>query len=232
MASSARRWVVIPAAGRGERFGDALPKQYAVICGKTVLEHTLACFNGLSGLAGIVVAVAPDDERFTRIWKPPVPVYTVHGGATRAASVAAALAWLHEGPATEDDWVLVHDAARPLLARADLDALVRESEQNGVGALLGVPVADTLKHADGGVVSATVAREKLWRALTPQMFRLGTLRAALDRAGPNVTDEAMAMEMAGVKPMIVLGSATNLKITTVNDLVMAEALFSLQANVK
>lgn len=230
--ADARRWVVIPAAGRGERFGGSLPKQYAVIGGKTVLEHTLGCFDGLERLAGIVVAVAPDDERFARLWKPALPVHTVTGGETRAASVTAALQWLHDGPGRADDWVLVHDAARPLLARADLDALVRESEQNGVGALLGVPVADTLKRADGGVVSTTVARDKLWRAMTPQMFRLGALRDALEQAGPGVTDEAMAMEQAGTKPTIVQGSATNLKITTVNDLVMAEALFSMRAHTR
>lgn len=226
--ADARRWVVIPAAGRGGRFGSSLPKQYAVIAGKTVLEHALGCFNGLERLAGIVVAIAPDDDRFARLWRPAAPVHTVIGGETRAASVAAALQWLHEGPGRADDWVLVHDAARPLLSRDDLDALVHESEQNGHGALLGVPVADTLKHADDGMVRATVARDKLWRAMTPQMFRLGALREALEQAGPEVTDEAMAMEKAGMKPIIVQGSATNLKITTVNDLVMAEALFSMQ----
>lgn len=226
--ADARRWVVIPAAGRGERFGGSLPKQYAVVAGKTVLEHALACFNGLERLAGIVVAVAPDDDRFARLWRPAAAVHTVIGGGTRAASVAAALQWLHDGPAREDDWVLVHDAARPLLSRDDLDALVHESEQNGHGALLGVPVADTLKRADDGMVSATIARDKIWRAMTPQMFRLGALRDALERAGPEVTDEAMAMEKAGMKPTIVQGSTTNLKITTVNDLVMAEALFAMQ----
>src|SRR5690606_37818609 len=158
-----RRWVVVPAAGRGERFGGSLPKQYAVLAGRPVLEHTLACFDGIPGIAGIVVALAADDRRFGTLKLPSLPVHTTVGGDTRAQSVLAALDWLSNGPAADDDWVLVHDAARPLVARADIEALITECEHNGVGGLLGVPVADTLKRAASGRVHGTVSRDDVWR---------------------------------------------------------------------
>lgn len=221
-----RLWVVIPAAGRGERFGGTLPKQYAKLGGRTVIEHTLNCFDGVPRIAGIVVPLAADDTTFGRLTLPKVPVHTTIGGATRAQSVLAALEWLTNGPASDQDWVLVHDAARPLLARADLDALIRECEQNDVGGLLGVPVSDTLKRSSGGQVHGTVQRDDVWRAMTPQMFKLGPLERALRAAGPEATDEAMAMEMAGVAPAMVRGSADNLKITTVGDLLVADAILA------
>ena len=224
--SSNRRWVVIPAAGRGDRFGGTLPKQYASLAGAPVIEHTLGCFDGIARIAGIVVALAADDTRFHSVKLPRTPVHTTVGGATRAASVLAALDWLLNGPAADQDWVLVHDAARPLLARADTEALINECEHNGIGGLLGVPVADTLKRATGGHVRATVTRDDVWRAMTPQMFRLGPLQRALRAAGPEATDEAMAMEMAGVAPAMVRGSTENLKITTVQDLVVAAAVMA------
>lgn len=223
---TARRWVVVPAAGRGERFGGSLPKQYAVIAGRPVLEHTLGRFDGVPGIAGIVVALAADDRRFGALKLPSVPVHTTVGGETRAESVLAALDWLANGPAADDDWVLVHDAARPLVSRADIEALIAECEHNGVGGLLGVPVADTLKRASGGQVRSTVRREDVWRAMTPQMFRLGALARALRAAGKEATDEAMAMEMAGVAPALVRGSPDNLKITTIEDLVVAGAVLA------
>ena len=221
-----RLWVVIPAAGRGERFGGSLPKQYAKLGGRTVIEHTLACFAGVPRIAGIVVPLAADDRIFGKLALPEVPVHTTVGGATRAQSVLAALEWLLNGPASDQDWVLVHDAARPLLGRADLDALIAECEQNDVGGLLGVPVADTLKRSSGGHVHGTMRRDDVWRAMTPQMFKLGPLERALRAAGPEATDEAMAMEMAGVAPAMVRGSADNLKITTVGDLLVADAILA------
>lgn len=221
---SARRWVVIPAAGRGERFGGSLPKQYAMVAGRPVIAHTLACFEGVPGIAGVMVALAGNDTRFAALTLPDLPLHTVTGGTTRSESVLAALDALLERGAGDDDWALVHDAARPLLDRADLDALIAECEQNGVGGLLGLPVADTLKRAAGGQVRDTVARDDMWRALTPQMFRLGPLQRALRAAGTTATDEAMAMELAGETPALVRGSATNLKITTVADLVVAGAV--------
>ncbi len=221
-----RLWVVIPAAGRGERFGGSLPKQYAKLGGRTVIEHTLECFAGVPHIAGIIVPLAADDQTFGKLKLPNIPVHTTVGGATRAESVLAALEWLKNGPAADQDWVLVHDAARPLLARADLDALISECEQNDIGGLLGVPVADTLKRSSGGQVHGTMRRDDVWRAMTPQMFKLGPLERALRAAGPEATDEAMAMEMAGVAPAMVRGSADNLKITTVGDLLVADAILA------
>lgn len=221
-----RLWVVVPAAGRGERFGGSLPKQYAKLGGRTVIEHTLACFAGVPRIAGIVVPLAEDDRIFGKLTLPNLPVHTTVGGATRAQSVLAALEWLQNGPAADQDWVLVHDAARPLLARADLDALIAECEQNDVGGLLGVPIADTLKRSSGGQVHSTMLRDDVWRAMTPQMFKLGPLERALRAAGPDATDEAMAMEMAGVAPAMIRGSTDNLKITTVGDLLIADAILA------
>lgn len=217
-------WVVIPAAGRGARFGGDIPKQYELLRGRTVLERSVACFDSLPGLRGVIIAVSPDDT-FSRVpHAPDVLVEYVFGGATRGASVAAALDWLAKGPAAPDDWVMVHDAARPLLAVEDRDALVAACLPDAVGGLLATPVADTLKRADeDGRVDATVSRAGLWRAMTPQMFRLGALRDALAAAGLDVTDEASAMEAAGHRPLLVEGSALNIKITTRDDLALAEA---------
>lgn len=213
-------WVVIPAAGRGARFGGETPKQYELLRGRTVLERSVACFDGMPDLRGIVIAVSPDDT-LSRL---PDVEYVI-GGATRAASVSAALDWLADGRADAGDWVMVHDAARPLLSRDDRDALVAACRVDAVGGLLAAPVADTLKHsADQARVTSTVPRTNLWRALTPQMFRLGMLRDALAAAGLDVTDEASAMEAAGYRPLLVAGSALNVKITTREDFVLAEAL--------
>ncbi len=223
-----RRWLVMPAAGRGARFGADFPKQYALLGGRMVIERALACFEGMPGLAGVVVALSADDTQMQIRYSPGVPVHFVTGGATRAESVMAALEWLREGPAEDADWVLVHDAARPLLSAADRDRLVASCEQDGVGGLLAVQVVDTLKQAStDGRSERTVSRDGLWRAQTPQMFRLGALSDALEQAGPEVTDEAAAMEVAGVRPLLVPGSARNMKITTAADLKLAESLISL-----
>lgn len=218
-------WVVIPAAGRGARFGGDIPKQYELLRGRTVLERSVACFDGLQGLRGIVIAVSADDTLSRLRHAPDVLVEYVTGGETRGASVSAALDWLAEGPAAADDWVMVHDAARPLLSVNDRDALVAACRADAVGGLLATPVADTLKRGDeDSRVQTTVPRTGLWRAMTPQMFRLGDLRKALATAGLDVTDEASAMEAAGHRPLLVAGSALNVKITTRDDLALAEAL--------
>lgn len=222
-------WVVLPAAGAGKRFGDELPKQFQPLAGKPVLQHTIECFVDLPRLAGVVVALAAWDKHFSAV-KVPVSMrlYTVTGGDERADSVLAALEWLHAGgEAHENDWVIVHDAARPLLPRADLGLLVEACDAGADGALLGAPVADTLKQADASeCVQATVERKQLWRALTPQMFRLGPLRNALlaaRKAGKSVTDESMAMELAGFQPRLVNGHGCNIKITHAGDMALAEA---------
>ncbi len=224
--SETRIWVVIAAAGRSERFGGDLPKQYVLLAGRPVLERTLMCFDGLEGLAGIVTAVAAEDSRFESLHGPEATIHMVTGRDTRAGSVSAALEWLLDGPGDATDWVMVHDAARPLLPREDRDALATACIADGTGGLLAVPVSDTLKRGEDGRVVGTVAREGVWRALTPQMFRLGALHDALGAAGADVTDEASAMELAGAAPLLVRGSVANIKITTSDDLRTAEALIT------
>ena len=225
-----RYWLVMPAAGAGRRFGAATPKQYAPLEGRTVIEWALAPFLGDARCARIVVALAAADGHFARL--PLRSRATVApGGGERSESVLSALRALAP-EAQASDWVLVHDAARPCLDAQDLERLVSRLAQHPVGGLLGVRVADTLKRSepDGQPVSAvlgTQERAGLWRALTPQMFRYGALRAALDAAhaaGRHPSDEAQALEWQGERPLLVEGSASNLKVTTAADLVLAAAI--------
>jgi 2-C-methyl-D-erythritol 4-phosphate cytidylyltransferase len=223
-------WAVVPAAGRGTRFGAPLPKQYLALAGRLVIEHSLRAVLDHPGVDGAVVALAPGDDDWPG-WREVggKPVLTCTGGAERADSVLAAL---HALPASLDEqqWVLVHDAARPCLHRDDLARLLELGQADPVGALLAAPVRDTLKRADDqGHSQATEPRESLWRALTPQLFRRGGLTRALEaarRAGAAVTDEAMAMERLGLKPRLVEGREDNLKITTPADLALAEFILS------
>jgi 2-C-methyl-D-erythritol 4-phosphate cytidylyltransferase len=216
-------WVVIPAAGIGSRMRADRPKQYLQLVGRTILEHTLDCFLDHPRLKGLVLSLAADDP----FW-PALPCATdpriqrVEGGAERADSVLAGLLRLVELGAQEGDWVLVHDAARPNLARSDLDRLLAELADDPVGGLLAVPARDTLKRigADGRVAE-TVDRSLIWQAYTPQMFRFAALHRALADAlvaGVAVTDEASALEWAGQAPKLVEGRADNLKITRPEDL--------------
>lgn len=219
-------WVVIPAAGMGARMEADRPKQYLTLAGKTVLEHTLACFAGHSRVRGIVLAIALDDSFWPDlVLDADLPVHVVPGGAERAASVLNALDLL-VALGKPEDWVLVHDAARPILARADLDRLVAEVEMDAVGGILAVPVRDTMKRSDdAGRIARTEPRDGLWHALTPQMFRLGLLHDSLKQAleaGVAVTDEASALEHAGLRPLLVEGRADNIKITRPEDLELAE----------
>ena len=218
-----RFWVVIPAAGIGSRMRADRPKQYLQLAGRTILEHTLDCFLDHPRLKGLVLSLAADDP----FW-PALPCATdpriqrVEGGAERADSVLAGLLRLVELGAQEGDWVLVHDAARPNLARSDLDRLLAELADDPVGGLLAVPARDTLKRigADGRVAE-TVDRSLIWQAYTPQMFRFAALHRALADAlvaGVAVTDEASALEWAGQAPKLVEGRADNLKITRPEDL--------------
>ncbi|BCR25680.1 2-C-methyl-D-erythritol 4-phosphate cytidylyltransferase [Aquipseudomonas alcaligenes] len=216
-------WVVIPAAGIGSRMRADRPKQYLQLAGRTILEHTLDCFLDHPRLKGLVLSLAADDP----FW-PALPCATdpriqrVEGGAERGDSVLAGLLRLVELGAQEGDWVLVHDAARPNLARSDLDRLLAELAYDPVGGLLAVPARDTLKRigADGRVAE-TVDRSLIWQAYTPQMFRFAALHRALADAlvaGVAVTDEASALEWAGQAPKLVEGRADNLKITRPEDL--------------
>lgn len=218
-------WLVMPAAGIGRRFGADRPKQYAPLCGRTVIEWALAPFLTDPRCAAAVVALAEDDPYWSSIAPP--TVLAAPGGQERSHSVRNGLAALADR-ADRDDWVLVHDAARPCLPRQDLDRLLADLASHPVGGLLATPAADTLKRADATRnVQQTVDRSGLWRALTPQMFRYGRLCEALDRAhaaGRIPTDEAQAIEWLGDLPKLVEGAAANLKITSAADLAIAAAL--------
>ncbi len=227
-----RYWGVIPAAGKGTRMGAERPKQYLELAGRTVLEYTLERLAADPRIAGIVVALGPDDADWRRLAMPAgVEVRTVPGGAERCHSVLNALELL-AGHAAADDWVLVHDAARPCLRPADLSRLLDILAGDPVGGLLALPVRDTMKRAGAGDhVDTTVDRSGLWHALTPQMFRLRALREALAgaiAAGVLVTDEAAAMEWAGHRPRLVAGAGDNLKITRPEDLPLAEYYLARQ----
>lgn len=223
-------WVVVPAAGRGLRAGAALPKQYQPIFGRPLIEHTLRALASHPGIEGMVVVLAADDGHWPG-WASIEgrELITVSGGAERADSVLAGLDALPVA-VTGNVPVLVHDAARPCIRRADLDALMAHEDEDG--ALLAVPLADTLKRANAaGQVIETVPRAGLWRALTPQMFRRGALTRALRAAAAAevvVTDEAMAMERIGYSPRLVEGSVDNIKVTTAQDFVLVEFLLSQQ----
>jgi 2-C-methyl-D-erythritol 4-phosphate cytidylyltransferase/2-C-methyl-D-erythritol 2,4-cyclodiphosphate synthase len=230
---------VVPAAGRGARFETTQangPKQYARLAGATVLEWSLSALLREPRVAGIVVALAVDDTRWPAIAASMTgsKIETTIGGASRQESVMRGLKAL-EGRAGADDWVMVHDAARPCLTSADLKALIdavegSEDAANAAavnGAVLASPVHDTVKRERGGIAADTVDRTGLWRALTPQVFGYARLTQALEDAatlGLAVTDEAQAMERLGLPARLVRGSPFNIKVTTVSDLVMAESI--------
>lgn len=224
---SAAVWAVMPAAGRGTRFGGPLPKQYLQAAGKPLIAHALDALLSHPRVAGAMVALAADDALWPgwseRLGK---PVLRCAGGGERADSVLAALCAL-PASVTGDALVLVHDAARPNLRGADLDALIAAAEAGADGAILGAPVRDTLKRAGEGRILNTEPRDGLWRAFTPQAFRRGALTAALRdaaAAGRVATDEASAMEYAGFHPRLVEGREDNLKVTTPADLALVEYL--------
>ncbi|MFN3902882.1 2-C-methyl-D-erythritol 4-phosphate cytidylyltransferase [Rehaibacterium terrae] len=223
-------WVVVPAAGSGRRFGGAFPKQYLLLDGQPLIGHTLDRLAGHPAIDGIVVVLAAQDPHWPG-WRERCgkPVLTCVGGAERADSVLAGLRALPSS-VSDDEFVLVHDAARPCLRAADLEALIEQGKRHPVGALLAAPVRDTLKRGDDELaVLGTEPRDGLWRALTPQMFRRGGLTRALEAAlsaGVAVTDESMAMERLGLRPLLVEGSEDNIKVTTPADLALAEFVLS------
>ena len=216
-------WAVIPAAGVGARMAADRPKQYLMLGGITILEHSLNCFLGHPSLLGVVVSLATDDPFWPSLACASDPrLQRAAGGRERADSVLSALLHLHAQGAADDDWVLVHDAARPNLSRDDLDKLLSSLADDPVGGLLAVPARDTLKRADAhGRVSETVDRSTIWHAYTPQMFRLGALHRALADslvADVAITDEASAIEWAGHAPRLVEGRSDNIKVTRPEDL--------------
>ena len=222
-SSSPAFWAVIPAAGVGARMVADRPKQYLQLGEQSILEHSLGCFLDHPGLQGLLVCLAADDPYWPSLNLAGDPrIQRVDGGAERSGSVLNALLHLHAQGADEQDWVLVHDAARPNLSRNDLDKLLFELAGDPVGGLLAVPARDTLKRADRhGRVAETVDRSSIWQAYTPQMFRLGALHRALADslvADATVTDEASAMEWAGHAPRLIEGRSDNIKVTRPEDL--------------
>ena len=223
-------WAVVPAAGRGTRFGGGIPKQYLDIAGEPLLAHTLRALLAHANVQGAVVVLAADDAHWPG-WREFAgkPLITCVGGEARADSVLAGLGALPDD-VRMDDFVLVHDAARPNLALADVEQLLERGRNDPVGAILAAPVRDTLKRAgDDGGIDGTEPRERLWSALTPQLFRRLQLTRALEAArdaGVGITDESMAMERQGLRPLLVEGADDNFKITTPADLARFEFLLS------
>ena len=229
-------WCVVPAAGRGARFSAAMPKQYAPLVGVPMLVRTLDRLLSHPRVAGAMVALSANDELWPSITElEGKPVRTCLGGAERADSVLAALDELSTRCAA-DDWVMVHDAARPCVRHDDIDALLDQGMQHADGAILAAPIRDTVKRGSAGApIAETLDRSSLWRALTPQLFQFGALRGALrstlaDPAlRPHITDEAAAFEAIGRKPLLVQGAEDNIKVTTLHDLALAEFILTSPA---
>jgi 2-C-methyl-D-erythritol 4-phosphate cytidylyltransferase len=226
--TSERFFGLIPAAGAGERMGGSGPKQYLQLHGRPMLYHSVRALLASSRIDTVFVVLAPTDGEFRQYpWSEfgerIAPLYC--GGATRRDSVLNGLV-AASSTVQADDWVLVHDAARPCLGQPELLHLLEALAKDEVGGILGVPVADTLKLADAAArIQSTAPREHLWQAQTPQMFRHGLLLQALGRTGI-VTDEAGAVEAMGLKPRLVRGSSTNLKVTYPEDLHLAQAILA------
>ena len=232
---SARRLAVVPAAGSGSRFGQAIPKQYTLLAGQPLLAHTLAVLCTEPRIDQVWVVISPDDDWFEpfgfaqQAWAQSKLRVLRQGGATRAESVRNGLAALDAQP---DDWVLVHDAARCCLLAEALARLIDELDADPCGGLLALPVADTLKRQDSDSrVAVTVPRDGLWQAQTPQMFRHGLLSQALAiSSSADITDEASAIERLGLCPRLVRGDASNFKVTYAQDIRLAAALLSAGQN--
>jgi 2-C-methyl-D-erythritol 4-phosphate cytidylyltransferase len=225
-------WVIIPAAGLGSRLGANLPKQYLKIGHKTILEHAVSPFIHHPQISKVIIALHPEDSYWQQLQFPQQAIETVPGGSTRAASVWAGLRYL-KSYAKEKDWVLVHDAARPMLTAEEISALIAKIADHPVGGIYGLPVADTLKFVEDGEIKTTISRENIWRAQTPQMFRYQILYEAMENVlaeNDNVTDEASAVERMGLNAMIIAGNPQNIKITTTADFSLAKILMTSACN--
>ncbi|MHB8453195.1 MAG: 2-C-methyl-D-erythritol 4-phosphate cytidylyltransferase [Acidiferrobacterales bacterium] len=226
-------WAVVPAAGIGVRMGADRPKQYLPLLGLPVLQLTLERLGAFAPLQGILVGIASDDPYWPALPKStPKLLGSFAGGPERAQTVLNGLKVISQH-APDSDWVLVHDGVRPCVRHSDMHALVSVMTTEPDGGLLGLPLADTVKQADKTAhIVATVPRTGLWRALTPQLFQIGVLRDALERALADriaVSDEASAVEHAGRRPRMIAGQADNIKITLPEDLAMAELYLRRQA---
>lgn len=231
MTEANRVWAVVPAAGVGKRMQSDRPKQYLPLAGKTVIEQTLTRLLASEVFAAVAVAVSEEDPYWPELALAAHPqVMTAPGGKERADSVLSALTSLQDR-ANQDDWVLVHDAARPCITSEDIHKLIDTLAEHPVGGILALSSHDTLKDVQGNEIQGTHDRRHIWRALTPQMFRYGMLRDALRAAegNPGITDESSALELQGFKPLIVEGRPDNIKITRPEDLALAEFYLAQQA---
>lgn len=229
LSSNDRLWAVVPASGVGKRMGGTHPKQYLSLLDQTVIDHTLSRLLAFEPIEHIYVALSVNDHYWpTTQQSKHQRISTVVGGAERADSVLNGLIAVTQNPlANDQDWVMVHDAARPCVRADDLHLLLKTVvESSSIGGILALPVRDTMKRGNAaGEIVTTVDRSHLWAALTPQLFRLGSLRNTLSRAlreGATVTDEASAIEWAGDQPLLVEGHEDNIKITRPRDLKLAE----------
>ena len=228
-----RCWALVPAAGSGSRLGGEKPKQYVEIAGKPLLAHTLESLAEVDPILGIAVGLARDDRWWHEEFVPTDRILgTYVGGVSRAETVLRGLEYL-EPHVHARDWVLVHDAARPCIRPADIERLISKRGDNLSGALLALPVPDTIKQSNGHVqVERTVSREGLWCAQTPQLYSYEALRDALERSDlAMVTDDSAAMEAAGYMPSLVPGRADNLKVTTREDLELAALILQARCEV-
>jgi 2-C-methyl-D-erythritol 4-phosphate cytidylyltransferase len=231
---------LVPAAGIGARMGADRPKQYLHLGAQTLLERSVRCLLADARVARVLVVVAPDDAIAGQLTLPPRCALLAAGGATRAQTVRNGLRGLRAlvepvaagSAAASEDWVLVHDAARPCLSSGDLAALIEGGGVDAHGGLLAVPLSDTVKRERDGRVAGTVPRAGLWRALTPQFFRLDILERALAQCtdAAQVTDESSAVERLGLQPRLIPGRPGNIKVTTPADLVLAEAILKQDGN--
>jgi 2-C-methyl-D-erythritol 4-phosphate cytidylyltransferase len=216
--------VIIPAAGIGNRMESALPKQYIPVLGKPMISHSVQTFFDCPRIASIHLALNPEDEFWHSLKLDPNSRLHLHytGGDSRAQTVLNTLNCL---ALPQDDWVLVHDAARPGLDANLLNHLLDTLQDDAVGGLLAIPLADTLKRSNqSGRSEKTIPRDQLWQAQTPQMFRYETLKKALQYDGGTATDEAQAIEALGLQPQLVVGSLKNMKVTYPQDMMLVEAL--------
>ena len=231
-------WAIVPAAGIGKRMQSDIPKQYLPLNDRPVIEHTINALLQNENIAGLVIALQPDDTYWSAInISSQKPIIRTTGGKERADSVLNALTALFQSPKFDanTDWVMVHDAVRPCLRQQDIDKLVAVVAEDGNGGLLALPVRDTMKRQDMkrsvATVDKTIERENLWHALTPQYFPAKQLKAALEQAkleNLSITDESSAMELAGFSPKLVTGHEDNIKITRPDDLNLASLYLQSQ----
>jgi 2-C-methyl-D-erythritol 4-phosphate cytidylyltransferase len=230
MTNSIQFWAVVPAAGVGKRMNADRPKQYLDLAGKTVIEHTLLRLLQADVFTAVAVAISEEDPYWSELSVASHDkIIRAKGGKERADSVLSGLHSIRD-QARDEDWVLVHDAARPCITSADIHHLIDSLVDDEVGGILALPCADTLKNVEGKNILGTLDRSHIWRALTPQMFRYGDLKTALEIAvgNPAITDEASALELQGKQPKIVEGRPDNIKITRPEDLALAQFFMEQQ----